>query len=223
MNRISLHCRAEIDVYPTRAKKIHRFFPDASPSLYYPALCPQDARWESSRAYRIKLTSLEDTTVFAFGPRFELINPTLIGANTERDRRRTVTTDESVAQWCRDNLKDVMRAKGAKFDSLRYDVSLSGTVMEFAVTENEDYKASVTLGIKVCSQFGRALWDGVVYGKATNWGTSYKIENYYECLSDALVNAAHLLVSDGSLVHAVRGDREQIARAALRRARVKTT
>jgi hypothetical protein len=36
---------------------------------------------------------------------------------------------------------------------------------------------------------GATLWSGVAPGEASRFGRSYLLENYYEILSDALVNA----------------------------------
>ncbi len=35
---------------------------------------------------------------------------------------------------------------------------------------------------------GNTLWKGLASGEATRFGRSYKIEDYYEVLSDAVVN-----------------------------------
>jgi hypothetical protein len=40
----------------------------------------------------------------------------------------------------------------------------------------------------VIDRSGKTLWKGLVSGDATRFGRSYKAENYYEVLSDAVVN-----------------------------------
>jgi hypothetical protein len=40
----------------------------------------------------------------------------------------------------------------------------------------------------VTDREGNTLWKGLASGEATRFGRSYKIEDYYEVLSDAVVN-----------------------------------
>jgi hypothetical protein len=42
--------------------------------------------------------------------------------------------------------------------------------------------------LTVTDRDGNTLWKGLASGEATRFGRSYKIENYYEVLSDAVVN-----------------------------------
>jgi hypothetical protein len=44
--------------------------------------------------------------------------------------------------------------------------------------------------LTVVGRGGKTLWSGVASGDATRFGRSYKLENYYEVLSDAIVNTA---------------------------------
>ena len=115
-----------------------------------------------------------------------------------------VTTDESVSQWCCQTLKKVLKDNKIDFDSSQYDVMLSGIVQEFTVTETSTYNAVITIKFKALSKSGDLLWEQEVTGTASNWGTSYKLENYQECYSNAYVETLRNLVSSDTFQNAMK-------------------
>jgi hypothetical protein len=44
----------------------------------------------------------------------------------------------------------------------------------------------------------------VTNGSASRWGRSYKADNYYETLSDSLLDALHKLLSNADFIAALR-------------------
>jgi len=128
----------------------------------------------------------------------------IIGMNRQYANPRLVTTDESVSQWCCQTLKKVLKDNKIDFDSSQYDVMLSGIVQEFTVTETSTYNAVITIKFKALSKSGDLLWEQEVTGKASNWGTSYKLENYQECYSNAYVETLRNLVSNDTFQNAIR-------------------
>ena len=63
-----------------------------------------------------------------------------------------------------------------------------GDVKKFFCLEGNLYEAEVLLKIKVLAD-GETVWAGVAGGSSKRFGRSYKADNYYECLSDALIDA----------------------------------
>lgn len=149
-------------------------------------------------------TSLQNV-VFAMGVFTDARKDTaLIGMNKERAKPRLVTTGESVSLWCCQSLKKVFQDHKINFDSVHYDAVLSGVVQEFQVLETGTYNAAITVKFKVLSKTGDSLWEQEIKGGASNWGKSYKLENYYECLSNAYVQTIRNLLADDSFQNAVR-------------------
>ena len=128
----------------------------------------------------------------------------IIGRNKQYANPRLVTTDESVSQWCCQTFKKVLKDNKIDFDSSQYDVMLSGIVQEFTVTETSTYNAVITIKFKALSKSGDLLWEQPVTGTASNWGTSYKLENYQECYSNAYVETLRNLVSSDTFQNAIK-------------------
>ncbi len=150
-----------------------------------------------------------------------------IGENIESSNKRMVTTNESVAAWCRDNLKMILQDQhiqtvemGARLskslpettaDGLPtpmqniYSVALQATILEFFVTEGDQYKAEVAMEFTLVDQSGNPLWKGIKRSVANNWGKSYSAVNYYECISSAYAYVICQLFTDAD-VEKILGD-----------------
>ena len=126
-------------------------------------------------------------------------NPTLVAENREKaDKVRPMTTSTDVAAFVTDHLKDTVRSAGLSVVDTDGDVSVSGEIRKFFVTEDNTYNGEISLMIHVKDKAGKELWAGVINGDATRWGRSYKAENYFEVMSDMLLRATYnLLSTDG--------------------------
>jgi hypothetical protein len=144
-----------------------------------------------------------------------------IGENIESSNKRMVTTNESVAAWCRDNIRMILRDQniqtvemGARLsnplpettaDGLPtpmqniYSVALQATILEFFVTEGDQYKADVAMEFTLVDQSGNPLWTGIKRSVANNWGKSYSAVNYYECISSAYAYVICQLLTDANV------------------------
>ena len=72
------------------------------------------------------------------------------------------------------------------------------------VIETNTYKGEVRL--KVSAKRGeKEEWVGVASGTSSRFGRSYKADNYYETLSDALLEAAERAVKDEGFHKATAG------------------
>ena len=49
------------------------------------------------------------------------------------------------------------------------------------------------------------MWTGITRGTSTRFGRSYSAENYYEALSDSLVDAVHNLMGSAAFHSALDG------------------
>jgi hypothetical protein len=53
---------------------------------------------------------------------------------------------------------------------------------------------------------GKPVWRGTVMGEATRWGRSYKLENYYEAISDSLLDAVGKSLKSDPYLKALAGN-----------------
>lgn len=127
-------------------------------------------------------------------------NPPLVGENREHpDKVRTVTTSSDVATFVTDHLKDTLHGAGLNLVDSGADITISGEIRQFFVTEVNTYDGEVSLLLHVRNGAGKELWTGVVSGDATRWGRSYKADNYYEAMSNMLLRAAYNLLDNADL------------------------
>jgi hypothetical protein len=119
-----------------------------------------------------------------------------IGENREDPKPKPVTTRDDVGRFVADHLREALQKIGMDMVDTGGKVILSGEVSDFFVTETDVYRSTVTLRVTVSDATGKKLWSGVTSGTNTRFGKSYKAENYYEGLSDALVDAMQNLLQD---------------------------
>ena len=130
-------------------------------------------------------------------------NPSLIAENRENlDKPLPVTTSGDVAAFVTDHLKDTLHVAGLNVVDGPGDMTLSGEVRQFFVTETSTYHSEVSVVLHLKDARGKEVWSGVAAGDADRFGRSYKAENYYETLSDALLRAGHNLLSSPAFTDA---------------------
>ncbi|HEY7141162.1 MAG TPA: hypothetical protein VIE44_13745 [Methylomirabilota bacterium] len=122
-------------------------------------------------------------------------NKAKIGENQEDQPYKPVTTSGSVADFCTQNFRSIMKLYGITVVPSGGDVVVGGEVLEFMVIETSTYKGEVRLKLTVKKQ-GKSQWAGLAAGTSTRWGRSYKDENYYETLSDSLLEASTKAIED---------------------------
>ena len=71
------------------------------------------------------------------------------------------------------------------------------------VNEGSKYNGDVRLKLQVVRD-GKTTWTGVVSGTSKRFGRSYKAENYYETISDALLHVIQSLAADPGFLDALR-------------------
>jgi hypothetical protein len=123
-------------------------------------------------------------------------NPSLVAENREKPEKiRQVTTSSDVAAFVSDHLKDILHGAGLNIVDGPADLTISGEVRQFFVTEVNTYGGEMSVLIHVKNSAGKELWTGAAAGDSTRWGRSYKADNYYETMSDMVLRAAYNLLS----------------------------
>ena len=122
-------------------------------------------------------------------------NKAKFGENQEDKTPRPVTTSGSVADFCTQNFRNTLKQYGLTVVPSGGDVIVAGEILEFMVIETNTYKGEVRLKLNVKKR-GKTEWAGVAAGASSRWGRSYRDENYYETISDALLEASTHVVED---------------------------
>jgi hypothetical protein len=115
--------------------------------------------------------------------------PERIGENREDDTPKPVTTKDDVGAFVSKHMRELFTKAGIKTVDSDGSVIVKGEVKQFFVRETHTYKAEVAVHLTLVGRDGATLWSGTASGEASRFGRSYLLENYYEVLSDAVVNA----------------------------------
>src|SRR4029077_18486805 len=132
-------------------------------------------------------------------------NKEAIGENLEDDKPKPVTTTDDVGAFVSTHMRELFDRAGFKTVEGNGAVTIKGEVKQFFVRETATYKSEVTVHLTVVGHGGRTLWSGLASGDATRFGRSYKLENYYEVLSDAVVNAVSSMLESAEFKKALTG------------------
>jgi len=147
-------------------------------------------RWKPTSDLRLGATEMTAAAV-QFEPfKDARATPDKVGENREDDDKpKPVTTSDDVGAFVSTHMRDLFSQAGVKTVDTGGDVIVKGEVRQFFVRETHTYKAEVSIHLAVVGRDGTTLYSGVTSGEASRFGRSYVLENYYEVLSDAVVNA----------------------------------
>jgi hypothetical protein len=124
-------------------------------------------------------------------------NPATIAENREKPANvRPVTTSTDVASYFTEHLRDSMKVAGLNVVDGPGDVTVSGKIREFFVTETDLYRGNLSLLVSVKNAEGKELWSGVIGGAAEHFGRSYRADNYCETISDMVLRATYNLLAN---------------------------
>jgi hypothetical protein len=130
-------------------------------------------------------------------------DPHAIGENREDDTPKPVTTPDDVGAFVSTHMRELFNKAGLTTVDSNGSVLIKGEVKDFFVRETSTYKAEVSIHLTIVGRDGTTLWSGTAPGEASRFGRSYKLENYYEVLSDAVVNATSSLLSSPDIQKAL--------------------
>ena len=146
-------------------------------------------RWKPTSDLRLA-TAQMTTAAVQFEPFKDTREmPDKVGENREDDTPKPVTTSDDVGAFVSNHMRDLFSHAGVKTVDTGGDVIVKGEVRQFFARETHTYKAEVSIHLTVVGRDGATLYSGVTSGEASRFGRSYLLENYYEVLSDAVVNA----------------------------------
>ena len=132
-------------------------------------------------------------------------NKQAIGENQEDDKPRPVTTQDNVGAFVGSHVRALFQRAGLKVVDSDGGVIVKGEVTRFFARETSTYQSEVAVRITIVTRDGKTLWNGLASGDATRFGRSYKIENYYEVLSDAVVNTVSSMLQSTQFQAALSG------------------
>jgi hypothetical protein len=132
-------------------------------------------------------------------------NPGLLGENRERNTPRKVTTPDNVAAFVTDKFRMLIYQSGIDVVNSGATVIIRPDLRSFYVDELYTYRGDVRIGVTVIDPSGKVLWRGIAAGSMGRFGRSYKADNYYETLSDSLIDAVDNLLKNPSFLRALSG------------------
>lgn len=163
-------------------------------------------QWRPTSALQLGTTEMTASTVTIAPFTDGRDNRELIGENREDDTQpKPVTTTDDVGAFVSKNIRQLFDQAGMKTVDGNGQVIIKGEVKKFFVREESTYKSTVEIHLTVIDQDGKTLWNGLASGEATRFGRSYQAENYYEVLSDAVVNTVSSMLQATAFQKAMSG------------------
>jgi hypothetical protein len=129
--------------------------------------------------------------------------PELIGENREDDKPKPVTTSDDVGAFVSTHMRDLFNKAGLNTVDSNGAVVVKGEVRQFFVQETTTYEGQVVVHLTLLDRNGNTLWSGTASGDAKRFGRSYKAENYYEVLSDSVVNTTSSMLQSAEFQKAL--------------------
>jgi hypothetical protein len=189
-----------------RARLILVLFAAAATAYARPALLEHvPLQWKPTSQVRLGTVQLSQAHI-QFLPFQDLRNnKEVIGQNVEDDTPKPVTTSDDVGAFVGAHIRELFDRAGLKTVDSDGDITIKGEVTQFYVTESSTYKSEVGVRVTVTDRAGKTLWSGLASGDADRFGRSYKLENYYEVLSDAIVNTVSSMMDSVQFQNALSG------------------
>lgn len=128
-----------------------------------------------------------------------------IGENREDETPKPVTTTDDVGAFVSTHMRQLFDQAGLKTVDGNGAVTIKGEVTQFFVRETSLYRCEVSVHLTVVGRDGKTLWSGTASGEAKRFGRSYELENYYEVLSDSIVNTVSSMLQSAQFQKALSG------------------
>jgi hypothetical protein len=151
-------------------------------------------KWKPTSELASGTTDMDATTI-RFEPFQDVRNDEeKVGENLEDEAPKPVTTTDDVGAFVSSHMRQMFERAGLKTVDGDAAATIKGEVRQFFARETSTYNSQVEVQLIVADRDGNTIWKGIASGEATRFGRSYKIENYYEVLSDAVVNTVSSLL-----------------------------
>ena len=162
-------------------------------------------QWRPTSELRLGTVQMTQTPI-----QFEVFQDTrdnkqAIGENQEDDKPKPVTTRDDVGTFVSKHMRELFQRAGINTVDSDGAVIIKGEIRQFFARETSTYQSEVAVKLTVVSRDGRTLWSGLASGDATRFGRSYKLENYDEVLSDAVVNTVSSMLDSAQFQAALSG------------------
>jgi hypothetical protein len=162
-------------------------------------------QWRPTSELRLGAMQMSDASI-----QFETFqdvrdNKNAIGENLEDKQPKPVTTTDDVGAFVSTHMRGLFDQAGLKVVDSNGTVTIKGEVRQFFVRETNTYNSAVVVHVEIVGRDGRTLWSGLASGDAKRFGRSYKLENYYEVLSDAIVNTVSSMLQSTEVQKALSG------------------
>jgi hypothetical protein len=128
-----------------------------------------------------------------------------IGENREDPQPKPVTTTDDVGSFVSTHMRELFDSAGLKTVDSNGTVVIKGEVTQFFVRETSLYRSAVAVHLTVVGADGKVRWSGTASGEAKRFGRSYELEDYYEVLSDAIVNTVSSMLQSPQFQKALSG------------------
>jgi len=162
-------------------------------------------QWRPTSDLRLGAMQMSDNPVQFEAFQDARDNKQAIGENLEDDTPKPVSTTDDVGAFMSSHMRALFDQAGLKTVDRDGAVTIKGEVRQFFVRETSTYKAAVAVHLAVVGRDGKTLWSGLASGDATRFGRSYNLENYYEVLSDSIVNAVSSMLQSAEFQRALSG------------------
>lgn len=123
-------------------------------------------------------------------------DPALIGLNRDKIPSRRVATQENVARFVNFHFKNLLTGVGLNLVDTGGTVIVKSVLTKYFADEARKYNGEVEIELTFTDTSGKVLWAYMIGGTSSRYGISYKADNYYEVLSDALISASQALIEN---------------------------
>ena len=163
-------------------------------------------QWRATSDLRLGVMQMSQTPV-----QFEAFHDVrpdkkAIGENREDETPKPVTTTDDVGAFVSAHMRGLFDQAGLKTVDSNGTVTIKGEVTQFFVRETSLYRSEVAVHLTVVGRDGKVLWSGTASGEAKRFGRSYELEDYYEVLSDAIVNTVSSMLQSAQFQKALSGN-----------------
>jgi hypothetical protein len=114
------------------------------------------------------------------------IQKELLGArlsNDESSLEYIYHSNDDIIEWVTKGISNVYSVLPVQSNN-KNTINLHIDLLELFVTETNTYFGNMVAKVTITNTEETILWEGIIRGHSNIWGTTYKMENFIECLSN---------------------------------------